>query len=680
MGNPVQKIFQGRGGKKRQGLLIKKGLSFLLLFLTYLGLLLEFPLKRRGLWFLFSSATVSIYTVLHILKKEKNYSIEFLFSLALLIEGSVHAFAIPWLRMAYFPFMVFITAFYGQKTVISLLLLIPFLELGNFINGERLIEEITFILSLAATAGISLFLKDKMKKTNMLYGSKNNPPESPHTPLWKTGAGGIDEIKSFNDEKVISHYLESMFKPDEEIKELLMAAKNIIFADSVTFFMSAGSILSFRCSTEESGSIIPSDGGLINLCIKEKKPLISSDIIEKKLEVGYLKKDKISSLVAVPVMDGNFPLGVITADSARFHAFSSADSDILQMFSKQLMRILQRERVYPQIYRSHTTLKVLHEESSKLLSSLDMDVIARSLTDGAYRIAPSEIVFFIAKGKEFEVLRQLGIPAQKKKIFTLKGTLLDMVVKNKEPFYLSDVRHYRSPVMPFKTDNLGSVFVLPMLYEKEILGMLALLSEKINALNPYQIELLEVLGNQASTSIANARFHAEIERLAITDGLTGLFNHRHFQERLSQEFSRIDRFSEPLSVLIIDIDHFKKINDTYGHPVGDAVLKGVADKIRKTIRNIDISARYGGEEFAVILIGTDERGAMNMAERLRKAVMNKTFSADKNTFNVTISIGISTYTKGIKRKEELIEKADKALYQAKRGGRNRSILWSEINR
>src|SRR4030043_1349322 len=235
MGNPVQKIFQGRGGKKRQGLLIKKGLPFLLLFLPYLGLLLEFPLKRRGLWFLFSSATVSIYTVLHILKKEKNYSIEFLFSFALLIEGLVQAFAISWLRMAYFPFMVFITAFYGQKTVISLLLLIPFLDLGNFINGERLIEEITFILTLAATAGISLFLKDKMKKTNMLYGSKNKPPESPHTHLWKTGAGGIDEVKSFNDEKVISHYLESMFKPDEEIKELLTAAKNIIFADFVTF-------------------------------------------------------------------------------------------------------------------------------------------------------------------------------------------------------------------------------------------------------------------------------------------------------------------------------------------------------------------------------------------------------------------------------------------------------------
>jgi len=321
----------------------------------------------------------------------------------------------------------------------------------------------------------------------------------------------------------------------------------------------------------------------------------------------------------------------------------------------------------------------LHEESSKLLSSLNLEVIVQNLIDGAYRIAPSEIVFFLTKGKGVEIIRKLGMKVPERKTFSLKGTLLDMVTKNKEPFYLSDVRHYRSPIMPFETGDIGSVFVLPMLYEKELLGILALLTEKINALSPYQIELLEVLGNQASTSIANARFHAEIERLAITDGLTGLFNHRYFQERLSQEFSRIARFSEPLSILIIDIDNFKKVNDAYGHPVGDSVLKAVADKIRKTIRNIDVPARYGGEEFAVILIGTDARGAVKMAERLRKAVMNTTFSGENSTFNVTISTGISTYAEHIKRKEELIERADRALYQAKNSGRNRSLLWSEIS-
>ncbi len=470
-----------------------------------------------------------------------------------------------------------------------------------------------------------------------------------------------------------------MFKPDEEIKELLMVAKKIVFADSVNIFVSSGGSLRLRCSTEESGGIIPSDGGLINICIKEKKPLISSDIGEKKIDIGYLKKDKVSSLVAVPVMDGNFPLGVMVADSARFHAFSTADRDTLQMFSKQLMRILRRERVYPQIYRSYTTLKVLNEESSKLLTSLDVDVIVQSLIEGAYRLAAAEIVFFIAKGKEFEILHQTGLPPQEKKVFNLKGTLLDIVVKNKEPFYLSDVRNYRAPIMPFKTDNVGSVFVLPMLYEKDLLGMLTFLSEKTDALNPYQIELIEVLGNQASTSIANARFHAEIERLAITDGLTGIFNHRHLQERLSQEFSRLERFSEPLSILILDIDHFKEINDTYGHPVGDSVLKGVVDVVKKTIRNIDIPARYGGEEFAIILLGTGAHGALKIAERLRKAVMNRTFSAENKTFKVTISIGISTCPNDGKRKEEIIEKADKALYHAKRTGRNRSVLWSEIN-
>jgi diguanylate cyclase (GGDEF)-like protein len=672
VGNPVQEILQGRGGKKRQGLWLKRSLPFFLLFLTYLGLLLEFPLKRRALWFLFISSTIILYFILYILRKEKNYSMEFLFSLLMLVAGLAQAFAVPWLRMVYFPFIVSLTAFYGLKTVVSLLLLIPFLELSNFMNGEKLTEEITFIVFLASTAVLSLFLVDKIKKKTMRSSLKTTEEVA-------RNAGSEIEIKSFSDEKGISHYLGSMFKPDEEIKELLMVAKNIVFADSVNLFVSSGDNLRLRCSTEESGGIVPSDGGLINICIKEKKPFISSDIGEKKIDVGYLKKDKVSSLVAVPVMDGNFPLGVIVADSARFHAFSTADSDTLQMFSKQLMRILRRERVYPQIYRSYTTLKVLNEESSKLLTSLDVDVIVQNLIEGTYRIAASGIVFFIAKGKEFEILHQTGLPPQEKKVFNLKGTLLDIVVKNKEPFYLSDVRNYRAPIMPFKTDNVGSVLLLPMLYEKDLLGMLTFLSEKTDALNPYQIELLEVLCNQASTSIANARFHAEIERLAITDGLTGIFNHRHLQERLSQEFSRLERFSEPLSILILDIDHFKEINDTYGHPVGDAVLKGVVDVIKKTIRNIDIPARYGGEEFAVILLGTGAHGALNMAERLRKAVMNRTFSAENQTFKVTVSIGISTRPNDGKRKEEIIEKADKALYHAKRTGRNRSVLWSEIN-
>ncbi len=635
-------------------------------------MLFESPLKQKGPWFVFGIATVAVCAFFHIKDKDKKYSVEFLFSLALMIAGAVQTSHVPWLKLGYFPFFLALIAFYGRKTVLSLLILIPFLELKNLLNGQGLIEEIGFLSFLTVTVGLSLWVRDKAEKKT------GGGPPGREKELEDLG-DSITETKSFYDEKVISDYLESMFKPDDEIHELLNVAKTAVFADSVNLFIGFGSGLKLRCSTDGVEGIIPSDKGIITLCYKEKKAIVYSDLNEKKIDAGYLKKGGISSLAVVPVIDGKFPLGVIAADSARFHAFSSADKDTLNVFSMQIMRILQRERVYPQIQRSQFNLKILNEESSKLLSSLNIDVIVTNLIDGACRIAPAMAAFFMAKDGEFELLNQKGLQPPEKKTYSLKSTLLDMAVKNHELYNLSDVRDYRSPVMPFKTNSIGSVVLLPLLYEKELMGILALFSEETNAFSPLQIDLLKVLGNQASISMVNARFHAEIERLAMTDGLTGLFNHRHFQERLSQEFDRLERFSEPISLLLIDIDYFKKVNDTYGHPVGDAVLKGVADKIRKTVRTIDIPARYGGEEFTVILLNTDAKGAMNMAERLRKTVMNTEFFSEQKTFHVTISIGISTYAEGIKEgREKFIERADKSLYHAKRNGRNRSVPWDEI--
>lgn len=635
-------------------------------------MLFEFPLKQKGPWFVFGIATVAVCAFSHIKDKDKKYSVEFLFSLALMIAGAVQTSHVPWLKLGYFPFFLALIAFYGRKTILSLLILIPFLELKNLLNRQGLIEEIGFLSFLTVTVGLSLWVRDKAGK------KAGGGPPGREKELEGLG-DSITETKSFYDEKVISDYLESMFKPDDEIHELLNMAKTAVFTDSVNLFIGSGSGLKLRCSTDCVEGIIPSDKGIITFCYKEKKAVVSSELNEKKIDAGYLKKGGISSLAVVPVIDGKFPLGVIAADSARFHAFSGADKDTLNVFSMQIMRILQRERVYPQIQRSQFTLKILNEESSKLLSSLNIDVIVTNLIDGACRIAPAMAAFFMAKDGEFELLNQKGLQPPEKKTYSLKNTLLDMVVKNHELYNLSDVRDYRSPVMPFKTNSIGSVVLLPLLYEKELIGILALFSEETNAFSPLQIDLLKVLGNQASISMVNARFHAEIERLAMTDGLTGLFNHRHFQERLSQEFNRLERFSEPISLLLIDIDYFKKVNDTYGHPVGDAVLKGVADKIRKTVRTIDIPARYGGEEFAVILLNTDAKGAMNMAERLRKTVMNTEFFSEQKTFHVTISIGISTYAEGIEEgREKFIERADKSLYHAKRNGRNRSVPWDEI--
>jgi diguanylate cyclase (GGDEF)-like protein len=348
------------------------------------------------------------------------------------------------------------------------------------------------------------------------------------------------------------------------------------------------------------------------------------------------------------------------------------------MFSKQLVRILERERVYMTMKRDVSGLKILKEGSSNLATSLDIDVITKKLCGVAETIASSRVFFFLRDSQGFELKHSSGVFSSERKRFHLKGTIVNFAIENKQRHYVSDTTEYRVPIMPFETKNIRSVIAVPMLYEQELLGLVVMLSEKRDFLDTLQIGLLEVLCNQASISIANAQLHAEIEKLATTDGLTGLYNHRRFQETLAEEFKRLNRNSLPFSLMLTDIDYFKKVNDNYGHPAGDIVLKGVSKIIREEIRDVDLPARYGGEEFAVILPGTNAEGAKNIAERLRKAVMDTTFSADGKPLKITISIGIATAPIDAKGKEELIEKTDKALYHAKNNGRNQSVSWKSI--
>jgi two-component system cell cycle response regulator len=172
--------------------------------------------------------------------------------------------------------------------------------------------------------------------------------------------------------------------------------------------------------------------------------------------------------------------------------------------------------------------------------------------------------------------------------------------------------------------------------------------------------------------IQKALDHARTRRLASTDGLTEVYNHRTFQERLNQEIARADRYRRPLSVLMIDVDHFKVYNDTCGHPQGDIVLQDLARLLREMSRTSDTVARYGGEEFAIILPETDSVGAQKIAQRLREQVEGYAFPG-KDLMpggTLTISIGVATHVPA-GSKDALLQAADTALYTAKREGRNR---------
>ncbi len=194
------------------------------------------------------------------------------------------------------------------------------------------------------------------------------------------------------------------------------------------------------------------------------------------------------------------------------------------------------------------------------------------------------------------------------------------------------------------------------------------------------VQALEIFSNQAVTAIQSARAYEATRQMSVRDSLTEAFNHRYFQETLAREIARHERSGQPLALVMLDIDDFKKINDRWGHPVGDLVLSGLVEELTKGVREMDTVARYGGEEFALIFPETTPAKAWVVADRLRNRVAGRLFVAPNldHALGVTISLGLSSFPEDAGSKRLLIERADQALYQAKRSGKNCLVTASAI--
>ena len=231
----------------------------------------------------------------------------------------------------------------------------------------------------------------------------------------------------------------------------------------------------------------------------------------------------------------------------------------------------------------------------------------------------------------------------------------------------------------FVTDD-KTIGVFPLVAENKIIGAIVA-DGKCNKLSETDINYLNQLTSQASITIDKANAYAEILKHASMDALTGLINRRQFEVRLRQEISVAKRKSQPLCCMMIDIDYFKKINDAYGHPAGDFILKEFAKIITEQIRDYDFAARYGGEEFCILLPATTLEETLIVAERLRKKVEEAEFDLTQfeipgvRKISITISIGISQFSLDKDDPETLYNTADKALYKAKKSGRNQIVVF-----
>ena len=244
--------------------------------------------------------------------------------------------------------------------------------------------------------------------------------------------------------------------------------------------------------------------------------------------------------------------------------------------------------------------------------------------------------------------------------------------------------------------------IVPFVLQETVGGYLDILAGSLVPFSDGEIELMQLLANQTAVAMENARLYQAVEQQAITDGLTGLYNHRYFYERLENEMARARRYSLPVSLLMIDIDDFKSFNDSYGHPAGDSVLSEVGAVLREQLRSdVDIACCYGGEEFGVILPHTPTVGAkavgsrirdevsgsdpasgdpsaqpLGIGERIRKSIAEHQIGAGIGGSHVTVSIGVACFPEHAGDGSELVGHADKALYVAKRMGKNRVEVYS----
>ena len=211
----------------------------------------------------------------------------------------------------------------------------------------------------------------------------------------------------------------------------------------------------------------------------------------------------------------------------------------------------------------------------------------------------------------------------------------------------------------------SSLGAIPLLSENKFVGILT-----VEGLPGADFERLSIVAMQFSLELKKVLLYETVEALAITDSLTGLYTRRYFFERLNEELSRAKSRDFKLAFIMVDIDDFKKCNDTHGHLVGDVALKEASRIIKESVREIDLVARYGGEEFSIILPETDKKGALIVADRIRKKIEENVFKAYDETLKITVSVGLAIYPQDASEVQDLVERSDKALYTAKNSGKN----------
>ena len=321
-------------------------------------------------------------------------------------------------------------------------------------------------------------------------------------------------------------------------------------------------------------------------------------------------------------------------------------------------------------------IRVFVEIGKALTSVLDLKGVLNTIMEKIselFKVKNWSLLLLDEEKQELYFEIAVGIDLEKIKDIKLKigEGVAGWVAKHRVPLVITDVkkdRRWINKVDLVSNFRTKSIVCVPLISKEKLLGVIELVNV-IDRKKPFTEEdliLLQTFADYAAIAIENARYLQKIEELTIKDDVTGLYNSRYLHRILEQEVLRAQRYKEHFSLIFIDLDHFKAVNDTYGHLIGSKLLKEVADVIKKTLRESDLATRYGGDEFVLILPETTKENAYKVAKRLREHINNTSFiSSDGINVKITASYGIATYPVDATDRLELLKLADQAMYRVK---------------
>ncbi len=421
--------------------------------------------------------------------------------------------------------------------------------------------------------------------------------------------------------------------------------------------------------------------GIIGHVAEVRAAYIAPDVSQDPYYFSSAERN--GSAIGVPMLDKENLLGVIYVESLERDELQSDDVQTLQALANQVATSLQKARLYERTQTHLQIMTTLQSISHTVTSSLDLDEILNNviqlLKDS---FGYSYLSIYLLEEGSLYMGAQLGYP-DTQIIYEIPITsgVIGRTARTKETQFIRDVG--KDPDFLPASYEVKNEIAVPLIKDDNVLGVLNVESKGEIPLNENDVNLLNTLAGSVAVAIDNARLHAEVKLMAMTDVVSGLANRRAFDETLYGEITRASRYSQPISLIILDLDSFKEYNDKWGHPAGDVRLREIADLLRSNVRDPDLAARYGGEEFALILPNTSKGGAIRLAERLRQSAeanAPQKSGGPSPISGYTISLGVATYPDDAASMEELLLMADNAELMAKRLGKNQVYAASSANK